>query len=132
QNHRAIVASAELLRHRALAARCRHPLGGRIEISHDDLDLSIGARFERVAAKQPDRIAVDSADASLTYRQLDEAANRLARAILNLLGPQSASVGVLAQHNANTIIAMLAVFKARKIVVPLDPNYPRERLAFML
>ena len=124
--------SAEFLRHQSLHARCRHPLGAEIEITPDEIARSIPVRFERMASTFPDRIAVQAKDRRLTYLELDESANRLAHAILDKLGEKPEPIGVLAEHGISAVVAMLAVLKAGKFYVPVDPSHPVDRLAYML
>ncbi len=124
--------TAELLRHRALQERCRHPERDATEFARDEIEQSIPARFEKLASRHPDRLSVKAPDGELTYRELDESANRLAHAILRLRGPGAESVGLLVQHGAAAVVATLAVLKTGKFYVPLDPQYPGDRLTYML
>lgn len=88
--------------------------------------------FEAEASQTPDAIAVRHREASLTYGELNTAANQLARH-LRVLGVQQESlVGIAIPRSIDTTIALLAVLKAGGAYVPLDPKYPRERLSFML
>lgn len=124
--------SADLLRHRSLQARCRHPRGERTEFAREELERSIPARFEKMVLRYPDHLAVKTKNAELTFRELDAAANRLAHAIIQQRGPAAEPVGVLARHGREAVVATLATLKAGKFYVPLDPKYPRDRLNFML
>ncbi|HEX8695774.1 MAG TPA: amino acid adenylation domain-containing protein, partial [Longimicrobium sp.] len=82
------------------------------------------------AERTPDAVAVVSGEESLTYRALDERANRLARHLVGLgVGPE-ARVGVCQARGPEMIVSLLAVLKAGGAYVPLDPAYPAERLAF--
>ncbi len=84
------------------------------------------------AARTPGRVAVVCAGRSLTYRELDAAASRLARRLQDLgVGPESL-VGVCAERSLEMVVALLAVLKAGGAYLPLDPEYPAERLGFML
>ncbi|HEX9944902.1 MAG TPA: amino acid adenylation domain-containing protein, partial [Thermoanaerobaculia bacterium] len=68
----------------------------------------------------------------LTYRLLDERANRLARRLQSLgAGPES-RVGVCLERSLELVVALYAVLKAGGAYVPLDPSYPEDRLAFMV
>jgi amino acid adenylation domain-containing protein len=75
----------------------------------------------------PDRVAVSPGDRLLTYDELNQAANRLARKILDRQGIKNEPVAILLEHGADIIIAILAVWKAGKIYVPLDPTLPLAR-----
>src|SRR5262249_55563779 len=88
--------------------------------------------FEEQVQRSPDASAVVSNDVRLTYRELDQRANRLAQSLVTLgVGPD-ALVALCAQRSIESLVTMLAVLKAGGAYVPFDPAYPRERLAFML
>ena len=100
-----------------------------------DLDApgaSLASVFEAQAARHPERIAVEGADGRLTYRALDEAADRIADLILARLGPGAGTVALLFAPGAAIVVAILGALKAGKIYVALDPSYPAPRTAFML
>ncbi|HYH82092.1 MAG TPA: amino acid adenylation domain-containing protein, partial [Longimicrobium sp.] len=95
-------------------------------------DRCIHHLFEAQAERTPDAVAVVHEAASLTYRALNERANRLARHLLRLgVGPE-ARVAVCQARGPEMIVSLLAVLKAGGAYVPLDPAYPAERLAFTL
>ncbi|MFG3021548.1 amino acid adenylation domain-containing protein [Streptomyces sp. NPDC048254] len=88
--------------------------------------------LESAARSHPDAVAVTGADDQLTYAELHERANRLARLLLDRgAGPESV-VGLLLPRCAGTLVAMLAVLKTGAAYLPLDPAYPAERLRFMV
>ena len=84
---------------------------------------SISARFEEQVVANRERLAVSAADRSLSYGALNEAANRVARAVL-ATAPHTDTVAVLIGQGASVIVAMLGVLKAGKIFVPLDTRQP--------
>lgn len=91
----------------------------------DEIESAIPTRFERVAASQPDAAAVIAGAASLTYAALNQAANRLAHALLVAHGPLfDQGVGFLFEHGAAQIIAMLGILKAGGYYVPVDLMLP--------
>ncbi|HEU4453278.1 MAG TPA: amino acid adenylation domain-containing protein [Longimicrobium sp.] len=92
---------------------------------------SVVSRFERLADESPDAPAADFADAALTYGALDERANRVAHRLAALGVAPGARVGLAAGHTAGMVAAALGILKAGAAVVPLDPEYPDDRLAFM-
>jgi amino acid adenylation domain-containing protein len=88
--------------------------------------------IEAQVARTPDAVAIVCEDESLSYRELNRRANQLAHHLRRLgVGPD-AIVGVFAERSVEMIVALLATLKAGGAYLPLDPNYPAERLAFML
>jgi amino acid adenylation domain-containing protein len=88
--------------------------------------------FEEQAARTPGAIAVVFEDEQLSYGELDARANQLARHLRSLGVATDSLVGVLMERSVEMVVALLAVLKAGAAYVPLDPEYPSERLAFML
>ncbi|QPP06026.1 amino acid adenylation domain-containing protein [Streptomyces bathyalis] len=90
------------------------------------------ALFEEAAARHADAVALTDRSGSLTYRELDERANRLARLLVERGAGPERVVGLMLPRSAGTVVAMLAVLKAGAAYLPLDPAYPVERLRFMV
>jgi amino acid adenylation domain-containing protein len=89
-------------------------------------------RFEAQAQRTPDAAAVSHDGDTLAYRELDERANRLAHRLQELgVGPETL-VGLCLPRSLDLVVAILAVLKAGGAYLPLDPDYPVQRLAFML
>jgi len=87
--------------------------------------------FEDQAARTPAAIAVEFEGQALTYEQLNARSNQLARH-LNKIGVQPGDLlGLYMERSAEMIIALLGAWKAGAAYVPLDPTFPRERLAFV-
>ena len=92
----------------------------------------IHALFERQAEETPNAVAVRTEQESVTYRELNERANRLAHHLLALgVGPE-VLVGVLLERSVEMIVALLGVLKAGGAYVPLDPQYPAQRMSFIV
>ncbi|MBA5868540.1 MAG: amino acid adenylation domain-containing protein [Nitrospira sp. CR2.1] len=92
----------------------------------------IHERIERVAHEQPQTVAVVYESQSLTYRALNERADRLARYLQRLgVGPD-VRVALCVERSLDLIVGLLGVLKAGGAYVALDPKLPKERLAFML
>ncbi|PPK63150.1 non-ribosomal peptide synthetase [Actinokineospora auranticolor] len=84
------------------------------------------------ARRAPDKVAVRSEGASLTYAELERRSNRLANALLELGVEHGSGVAVCLERGADTLVALLGVLKTGAHYVPLDPTYPVHRLAYML
>ena len=94
--------------------------------------LCIHQLFEAQAQRSPRAVAVEWEGRRLTYAELNGRANQLARFLQKLgIGPEQL-VGVCLERSLEMVIALLAVLKAGAAYLPLDPKYPRERMAFML
>ena len=88
--------------------------------------------FAAQVARTPDAVAVVFEDDSLSYGQLDARANQLAHHLRALgVGPEVV-VGLCLARSLDMIVGLLGILKAGGAYLPLDPDYPRERLAFML
>jgi amino acid adenylation domain-containing protein len=88
--------------------------------------------FARQRNRDPDAIAVDAADGTVSYRELDELSDQLAgRLAAAGVGPD-VLVGICADRGVQLVTGLLAIMKAGGAYVPLDPAYPPDRLAFML
>ena len=88
--------------------------------------------FEAQTARTPEATAVVFGDAQLSYRELNARANQLARELVRLRVEPNSLVGICLQRSPEMVVAVLATLKAGAAYLPLDPNYPVERLAFML
>ena len=95
-------------------------------------DTTITDLFERQVAKTPDNIALLFEERELTYCELDARANQLAwRLIADGIGPEDI-VAICLERSVEMVVAILATLKAGAAYLPLDPDYPPERLAFMI
>ena len=94
--------------------------------------LSIHARFAAVAERMPDRLAVSWAGGTLSYRELNTAANRLAAALAARGAARETPVAVKLPRGPQYIVAMLAILKAGAMCVPLEPGMPPERVDSIL
>jgi amino acid adenylation domain-containing protein len=93
---------------------------------------TIAKVFSEQAARTPDAIALISRGHSLTYAQLDESANRLARHLQGLGVKPDTLVGVAMGRSEALVVSLLGILKAGGAYVPLDPTYPQDRLALMI
>ncbi|HLL47626.1 MAG TPA: AMP-binding protein, partial [Longimicrobiaceae bacterium] len=95
-------------------------------------DECIHRLFEAQVERTPGAAAVVFDGASLTYRELNGQANRLAHHLRRLgVGPET-RVGICLERGTEMVVAILGVLKAGGAYVPLDPGYPADRLAYML
>ena len=88
--------------------------------------------FDEQALATPEKTAVICRDQSLTYAGLREKAERLSRHLRKLGVGAETVVAISMDRSLDMIVAMLAVLKAGGAYLPLDPAFPRERVAFML
>ena len=95
-------------------------------------DICVHQLFEAQVELNPQAIAVIDEGEKITYEELNQRANQLALHIQSLgVGPQ-VNVGICMERSISMVVALLAVLKAGGTYVPLDPEYPKTRLAFML
>lgn len=96
------------------------------------LEKAMHTFFEENAAKNPDAPAVTFRDQTLTFKELNEKANALAHYLRSHgVGPERL-IGVFLDRSVELSIAILGVLKTGAAYVPLDPNYPKDRLAYIL
>ncbi|HLK55636.1 MAG TPA: condensation domain-containing protein, partial [Chthonomonadaceae bacterium] len=95
-------------------------------------DQRLHQAVEQQADRAPDAIALRFEHHKLTYQQLDQRANQLAHHLKALGVGKGAFVGVAMQRSLDLMVALLGVLKAGAAYVPFDPDYPAERLAYML
>ncbi|MFG2475816.1 amino acid adenylation domain-containing protein [Streptomyces fagopyri] len=95
-------------------------------------DDTVPVLFARQAARRGDATAVVCGSDTLTYRDLDRRSARMAQLLAERGVSQGDFVGLATRRSTATVVALLAVLRAGAAYVPLDPVYPRERLAFMV
>ena len=88
--------------------------------------------FERQAARSPNATALRCGQACLSYGQLEQQANQLAHFLREQGAGAGTTVGLLLPRAPELYIALLAVLKAGAAYVPLEPDYPAERIGFIL
>ena len=88
--------------------------------------------FEAQAARTPEATALVFKGTALTYRTLNERANRLARYLQREGVRPGALVGICVERSVEMAVGLLGILKAGAAYVPLDPSYPADRLAFMI
>ncbi|HSG40149.1 MAG TPA: amino acid adenylation domain-containing protein, partial [Thermoanaerobaculia bacterium] len=95
-------------------------------------DVLLHEFFEAQARRTPDAVALIGGTERLTFRALDERADRMARRLRSLGVGAETRVGVFLQRTPRLLISMLGILKAGGAYVPLDPAYPRERVEAIL
>ncbi len=95
-------------------------------------ESSIQELFEAEVKRTPEAVAVVFGEQRLTYRELNERANQLAHYLRGLgVGPETL-VAICVERSVELIVGLLGILKAGGAYAPLEPNYPAERLTFML
>ncbi|HKG80928.1 MAG TPA: amino acid adenylation domain-containing protein [Pyrinomonadaceae bacterium] len=95
-------------------------------------ERSIHSLFEEQVGRTPEAVAVSCGGTQLTYQELNERANQLARHLQRLGVQQETPVGIMLERSLEMVVGMLGILKAGGAYLPLDTQYPQERLAFML
>lgn len=94
--------------------------------------LPVHTLFEQQAAQTPEQTAVRFGDEMVTYRELNERSNRLARHLQSIGIRAGQMVGLAIERSTDLYVAMLAILKAGGAYVPFDTAYPAERLSYLL
>src|SRR5262245_26849603 len=116
-----------------LDARFRvSPSNPFIKFSRNDIEQSIGDRFQQIVDRDPSRIAIKVQDRVITYGTLNRMANRVAHSLLSASGNSNEPVAVFGGNDVGTIASILGVAKAGKIYVPLDSSYSEAWAKFIL
>ncbi len=105
--------------------------------NHDDATCQaayecVHRSFERQARETPHAVALVFQEQEITYRQLNDRANALANQLLSICDAADALVGVYAERSPELIVGILAILKAGRGYVPVDPAWPAERVQFVL
>ena len=88
--------------------------------------------FEAQAAATPDAVAIVGSGGRLSYGELNRRANRLAHTLHTLGVGREVVVGVWMEHRPELVVSLLAILKAEGVCLPLDPDYPDERLRLIV
>ena len=102
------------------------------DTAHPVREETVPELFDAQVRQAPDATAVVFGDSELTYAELNERANRLARWLIARGAGPERLVGVALPRSAELVVAIVAVLKSGAGYVPIDPDYPAERIAFML
>ena len=88
--------------------------------------------FEAQANRTPNALSVVFEDEQLSYQDLNKRANQLAYYLQSLGVKSEALVGICVKRSVDMVVGLLGILKAGGVYIPLDPNYPHERLSYML
>jgi len=103
-----------------------------VVLAQSTAGVSVPVLFAEQVLRTPDAVAVSFAGRSMTYRELDEASNRLAHLLVGRgVGPDQC-VALLFSRCAEAVVAMLAVLKAGAAYLPIDPALPAARIGSCL
>ncbi|RKI15449.1 amino acid adenylation domain-containing protein, partial [Corallococcus praedator] len=95
------------------------------------VDDTLPSLFESHVQRAPSAVAVEHEGQRLTYAELDSRANQLAHHLKSLGLPPEARVGLCVERGLDLMVGLLGILKAGGCYVPLEPAYPRQRLAYM-
>ncbi|MGA9117876.1 MAG: amino acid adenylation domain-containing protein, partial [Bacteroidota bacterium] len=102
------------------------------DVSFPDADIPVHAMFERCVASAADSTALQYQGQTMSYGELNRRANNVAHFLHELGVRRESLVGLCCERSFDMIVGLMGIVKAGAGYVPLDPEYPRERLAFML
>ncbi|HLP47786.1 MAG TPA: amino acid adenylation domain-containing protein, partial [Candidatus Kapabacteria bacterium] len=88
--------------------------------------------FTNRAALSPDRIAIEFLDEKITYREMDERSNRVARYLREQGVKANDLVGLIGERSIFTIVNVMGILKAGGAYVPVDPEYPEDRKTYII
>lgn len=97
-----------------------------------DSGLLIHEMFEKQAAKAADSLAVCSDERELTYMELEERANQLARYLISLGARNDVPIGLCLERSPDMLVGILGILKSGAAYLPIDPAHPEERIAYVL
>jgi amino acid adenylation domain-containing protein len=88
--------------------------------------------FEEQVEKTPDKLAIVFEDKKLTYRELNERSNQLAKILRERGVRPDQAVGLMVEISIEMIIGMIGILKAGGAFLPIDPDYPKDRIEYMI
>jgi amino acid adenylation domain-containing protein len=101
-------------------------------VSEYERDACLHTLFEAKRKKTPSAIALEASDATWTYRELDERSNQIAGHLRQIGVCPGDYVGISSSRTSHLVSGLFGILKAGATYLPLDPAFPKERLAFML
>ncbi|MEB4212414.1 AMP-binding protein, partial [Mycobacterium sp. 94-17] len=107
-------------------------MGNRAVLARPVAGVSIPELFAAAVGRTPDAVALSCAGVSMTYRELDEASNRLAHVLVDHGAGRGECVAVLFGRSVQAIVAIVGVLKSGAAYLPIDPAVPDGRIEFMV
>ncbi|GGN44835.1 non-ribosomal peptide synthetase [Streptomyces fuscichromogenes] len=107
-------------------------LGARNDTAREVVSGTLPELFEAQVARTPDAVAVVFEDTRLTYAELNGRANRLARLLVERGAKPDGLVALAIPRSIDLVVAILATLKAGAAYLPIDPDYPDERISYLL
>nr|WP_281499690.1 non-ribosomal peptide synthetase/type I polyketide synthase [Muricauda sp. SCSIO 64092] len=101
------------------------------EVAYDS-EKTLVDLFEQQARSTPENVALVYQEQTLTYRELDRRSNQLARHLKQLGAGQEALVGICIERSLEMVIGILGILKSGGAYVPIDPDYPSQRIGYIL
>jgi amino acid adenylation domain-containing protein/FkbM family methyltransferase len=101
-------------------------------VVRQEKQLSLHRSIEEQSARTPERTALVFDEQEMTYRELNERADRLANHLRSLGVAPGALVGLLVERSLDMVVGLLGILKAGGAYVPLDPSFPEGRLSYMV
>jgi amino acid adenylation domain-containing protein len=108
------------------------PRNKYLKFAKSEINNTIINRFEQQVRKYGDRPAIKTINSEINYNNLNERVNQAAHAIIGCSLEKDQNIAILFEHNIDMVAGMLAVLKAGHAYVPLDPEYPEERLLYFI
>ncbi|MCK4258362.1 MAG: amino acid adenylation domain-containing protein [Halanaerobiales bacterium] len=108
-----------------------NPTNSFIEFKKEEINQSIVSRFEKQVELYNSRIAVKTEKQSLTYQELNDTANQIARSIRKVSEAKPEGIAILFEHDVDMISGIFGTLKSGNYYIPLDPTYPIKRLVYM-
>ena len=108
------------------------PIAAFVPFDNAAIEQTLFQRFEQQVMLFPDKIAVKTNNGSLTYQELNRAANRIAHALVERCGNAAEPIAILQRQGLVFIATVLGILKAGKFYVPLDPSSTSEQIAAIL
>jgi len=101
-------------------------------LPHRAYDEPVHRLIAKQARRTPDAVALVFGEVSLNYAQLEARANRLAHRLIAMGVRPDTQVGIAAERSVEMVVGLLAILKAGGAYLPIDPEYPKDRIAYML